>query len=91
MKLNREAFLKPHKIYLGHAGGGVQMSKLKAGKGKIMASEEEHENYKFQPICHHVREETKVTVSLDLATTYSGSSTAAAKSLHLRQSPALPG
>lgn len=49
VKLNREAFLKPHKIYLGDAGGGVQMSKLKAGKVKIMASEEEHENCSFSP------------------------------------------
>lgn len=49
MKLNRD-FLKPHKISLGHAGGGVQMSRLKAGKVNIMASEEEYENCKFQPI-----------------------------------------
>lgn len=39
------------------------MSRLKAGKVKIMASEEEHENYKFQPIWQHVREETKVNCS----------------------------
>lgn len=45
-----EAFLKPHEICLGHAGGGVQMSRLTAGKVKIMASEEEPENDKFHPI-----------------------------------------